>query len=309
MSDEKDVSRDHGANRHGEERLDLLPNSAPHLLSFNEKTGKATRDPHLSIPIDTPAPDTVLALPDTAGEFGTSHAHTEFVPLAIAGDPGRVTVDLNIAADTKVFGSSGEPASSSLVQAPSDQGKTDTRVTIEQALPQRSTVFVPVPGEAKTSSLQKIAEHPAARSSASPAGSATVAPAPVFVPGLPAATTIVHAPPASDSASPKGQPDPRIEPEPRASNNALRPYSGGPGLQHATSASRQDLPRVPGEPAPADHLPNGGQAAPLSAAAARTVTISISGAAVERLHCEEQKTLELNKHLDQLAARLAEHRH
>ncbi|MCX7144363.1 MAG: hypothetical protein NT123_25695 [Proteobacteria bacterium] len=309
MSDEKDVGRDHGASRHGEERLDLVPNSAPHLLSFNEKTGKATRDSHQSIPIDTPAPDTVLPLPDTAGESGTSHAHTEFAPLAVAGAPGRVTVDPNVARDTTVFGSPGEPAASSLVQAPPVREKTDSRVTIEQELPQRSTVFTPVPGDAKTSSLQKTAEHQTGRSGASPAGSAAAASAPVFVPGLPATTTIVHAPPASDSASPKGRSDPRLEPEARASNNTLRPPSGGPGLQHATSASRQDPPRAPGKPAPADHLPNGGQAAPLSAAAARTVTISISGAAVERLHCEEQKTLELNKHLDQLAARLAENRH
>jgi len=309
MSDEKERGHDHGADRHGEERLDLVPNSAPRILSFNEKTGTATHDSHLSVPIDTPAPDAVLPLPDTAGESAAPHDHTVFAAPVPAGAAERVTVDPSPARDTKVFGAPGESTSSPRVQPPPDQKKTGTGVTIEPAPPQRSTVFAPVPGKAEAGSLQKIAEHPAGRPGASPAGSAAVAPAPVFVPGLPATMTIVHAPPASDSASPKGRSGPRLEPEPQASNKALRPPPGGPGLQHATSASRQDLPRVPGKPAPADHLPNGGPDAALPAAASRTATISIGGAAVERLHAEEQKTLELNKHLDQLAMRLAEHRH
>jgi hypothetical protein len=308
MADETKGGTERGAGLHGEERVEVLANQAPRMVSFNEKTGKATRDSHLNVPIDTPAPDTVLPLPDAAGESGAPHEHTVFATPVPAGATERVTLDPNRARDTTVFGSPEESASGSRVQPPPDQQKTDTRVTIEQALPQRSTVFVPVPGKAEIGSLRETAEHPAGRSGASPAGSAAAAQAPAFVPGLPVTTTIVHAPPASDSASQKIRLDPAPEPKPQASNHALHPPSGGPGLQHATSAARQGQPGVAGEPAPADPLPKSGPAAAPPVAASRTATISISGAAVERLHSEEKKTLELNKQLDQLAARLTEHR-
>lgn len=306
MADEIEGGHDRGTGRQGEEHVEVLANKAPHMLSFNEKTGKATRDSHPSVPIDTPAPDTVLL--NAVGESGAPPDHTVFAAAVPARATERVTVDLNLARDTTVFGSPEESASGSRVQPPPDQKTMDTRVTIEQAPPQQSTVFVPVPGRAETASLQKVAEQPAGRSGASRAGSAATAHAPVFVPGLPATTTIVHAPPASDSPSQKVRSDPALEPKPQASNHALRPPSAGPGLQHATSAARPGQPRVAGEPAPADPLPNGGPAAVPAAAASRKATISISGAAVERLHAEEKKTLELNQQLDQLAERLTEHR-
>ncbi len=308
MADETKGGTERGAGLHGEERFEVLANQAPRMVSFNEKTGKATRDSHLNVPIDTPAPETVLPLPDAAGESGAPQDHTVFAAAVPAAAAERVTVDLNLARDTKVFVTSEESASGSRVQLPPDQQKTDTRVTIEQALPQRSTVFVPVPDEAEIGSLRETAEHPAGRSDASPAGSAAAAQAPAFVPGLPVTTTIVHAPPASDSASQKIRLDPAPEPKPQASNPALRPPAAGPGLQHATSAARPGQPGVVGEAAPAEPLPKSGPAAAPPVAASRTATISISGAAVERLHAEEKKTLELNKQLDQLAARLTEHR-
>ena len=342
MATEKE--RGPGTNKQGEEHLELLPNSAPRVLNFNEKTGKATRESHLNAPADAAEANQALSAPDADGEFAASHAHNEFAPLPIPDVSERVTVDIDANGDSRVFAAPGASPENLRLQPAADSVNAETRIMIDQApapstrvqapgaglrsqrelvtdtsasvptaptaqeneAPQiASTVFAPVPAEAQHSALQQTAEHPAGRSAATPGNSKTGASAPEFVPGLPVTPTIVYALPEVERTPSPAQPEPPPEGRAPALNKAPASLPGK--RQEAKSAAAAEPPHSPGEQPRAAASMHGALAPPedpRSPGTPGTTTLSISAAAVERLHAEEKITLELNRQLDQLAARM-----
>ena len=343
MATEKEL--DPGTNRHGEEPLELISNSAPLVLSFNEKTGKAARGSRLNAPLDAPAPNQALSAPDAESGFAASDGHNEFAPLPIPDVSERVTAGTDANGESRVFAAPDESSANLRLQPAAGSQSTDNRIMIEAALPpsarvqapgaeirshrelvsdtsasasilqehkvpqMASTVFVPVPEKAQRVSLGETAADPARRSAARPGNSNTGAPAPEFVPGLPATPMIVYASPEIERTPSPALSEP--PPEDRASvlSKASAFLPGGQQKDRTAAAAQQ---HTSGERPRVDALTNGALAAPearLSPDTRSATTLSISAAAVERLHAEEKKTSELNRQLDQLAARMKEPRH
>ena len=127
-----------------------------------------------------------------------------------------------------------------------------------------------------------------------------------FVPGLRATTTIGYAPDEHPLPSP---PERALESQVPALQATPVMLATAPDAQHVQGVPASGMQH---ESSGEDPLSNGGPAlpaTPLAAKAPGSTRISISAAAVERLHAEERKTSELNSQLDQLAARLADHKH
>ena len=189
-------------------------------------------------------------------------------------------------------------------------GESPTTI-LEQKPPQMAaTVFAPAPNAAAHSLLQTSTAHPVSQSAASPDNSTRAAP--VFVPGLPVAPTIVHADPEPDDLPLQIPPEPALTRQRAALNAAPALASGKTATQQLKSPVTARLQDAPGEHSQDNLLANDeldAPAAPHSLDASGGEKFSISAEAIERLHTEQQKTTELNLQLDQLAAKLADSRH
>ena len=257
-----------GTNRQGEEHIELLSSGTPHVVSFNEKTGKATRESHLNAPIDAPAPDKALSPPDAKGDSAAAHAHNEFAPLSIPDISERVTVGIDANGESRVFAAPAEPSANLRLQPAAGSQSTDNRIMIEPAL--APAARVQAPGAEVRSHRELVADTSASAS-------------------------IVQVHKVEQMASTVFAPVPE-----KAERNSLEETAAAQ-QQHASG----ERPRV-------DALTIGALAATetlVSPGTQDTTTFSISAAAVERLHAEEKMTSELNRQLDQLAARLKEPRH
>lgn len=346
MTDERESGHGDHAEKHGEQQLGLLINKAPHTVTFNEKLGKATRESHLNAPEELPPPDHARSLHDAAGDAAATHAHTAIAPLPTPGSSTRVTVDIDNKTDARILASPGDSPSRHRLLAETDSGRVDYHISIETGDPSAtrvgatgadirphmeiaantnrsptsllehdapqvgSTVHVPLPARAEDVSLQQESGESGHRPGASHAHSTTPASAQNFTPGMPAAVHVIHEPEGTPAQGPLAPPLEGREPFLRERTGAPSGALDAQPPKSAAAAAAQDRFR---EDSSADDLSAGGIAAPADhpsvAAAASSFKLSISEAAVARLHTEERITLELNKHLDQLAARLANPRH
>ena len=191
-------------------------------------------------------------------------------------------------------------------------GTSESPTTIlEHTLPQMAaTVFVPIADAAASRLPQTSAVHSVSQSAASPDSSTRTAP--VFVPGLPVLPTIVHTIHEPDNLTVQIPPKAAPAGQRTALNAAPVSPSDKTATQQLKNLATAQLQHIPGERSPDHPLLNDeldAPAAPHSLEAPGNERFSISAQAIERLHTEQQKTAELNMHLDQLAARLADPRH